>query len=1150
MSENDDDAVDGAGRASHGGDDSADFDLSPEEASALYWAKLDEKSQNSRREGAQKLAAFIDGPARAFRTPQGDHTTNVCRQDGGMWALPPPELGELLRLLEACRREGSTMHFCERQAAAGYLHSGLMIDYDIKLKARPPPLDARQLQQVAAAVAARLQRDVDWGAARRVDEPAGKARFHIFIITKPAPTPLAGGAWKYGLHVLVPGVRLPVPYKKWLMREFRSEPAVLAVMRELGADGNPADCLDLQSGSVPVLFFGSCKNAAGAVPYDLAAAYEVAIDFAPTTVDYVAPPFLCQLTPAQLAPLCLAGELALVAESPDAPLVRKRDYKPRDEIMSTALAYCERAPAGAAQLAGAQSELAQLTLRDHAARELHALLDLLPPDFYQARNRWRDVVYAIANTSEEYRPLALWFSQRCRHRSRPAESRAGDLPAMWDEAVARRGAAGASARPLTARSVAFWARQANPERAAAAARQTCFVIASEFAYEHQGRLEHSMIAAVLRAMVGSKFVADVEGDGRSYAWYEFVMPDEPMRPGEVWKWRKEATPESLHLCLSERVPAVLRDVARHFEGKRAAARDEQEAKHFGSIVKNLHKSIASLFNHNFKVNAVAQAAFLFRRRGFAESLDLNPELFGCLNGVLRLGARCELVACFHEWPVSRFAPVHWKPFDPEDPWVRIVLDMVAAIIPEPDARDFILFHASQGLSCKPKEGVMLMIPGGGQNGKTALMRGIAKSLGPVAEKFNIQLMCSEREDADRPNSAVMRFKYLNYAYAEESNRAQTLNVARMKEMVAAGGGEVSGRDLNSKQETFDMRANIVVASQYSFIVDTTDHGTWRRLRYYKAKTKFRRHPDPNDPFERQEDQRYARQYVTDPQFRTAMLSVLSHYYERLENEYGGELTAVPCPTIEAETQAFRLEQDSLHRWICESVVVSRDFAQDYPLSVLSSLYSEWYTRNIDRKRHVASDTIVELQMSVLSKYTKLAPNRSTVLRGCRVLTPDAPELRDGEELLCEVEQRGKHSAADWSMMKAAAAPVSGNGVAADGLPWWAARSGGGSSGGSGSSSGSSGSGTSGGSSSGSGSGGSAAAGDDESAAADFEAATRWRAADAARQHGAAEARLEAAAVRLDAAVAAITADGRAVDDMFNELYGTAAPSAAEAVAAP
>jgi hypothetical protein len=396
--------------------------------------------------------------------------------------------------------------------------------------------------------------------------------------------------------------------------------------------------------------------------------------------------------------------------------------------------------------------------------------------------------------------------------------------------------------------------------------------------------------------------------------------------------------------------------------------------------------------------------------------------------VLRVGPRCSLIDHFHEFPVSRYSPVAWKPFNPEDPWTKLALDAIADIIVEPDARDWILFHAAQGLSGDPKEGLLLMWEGGGQNGKTSFLRWVAKALGPYADKFNIQLMCSEREDADRPNSAMMRFKHLNYAYSEESNKSQSLNVARMKEMVNAG--EVSGRDLNSKQETFTMRANLVAASQYSFIVNTTDHGTWRRLRHYVSKARFRRDPDPSNPFEKADDQRFVREYPSDPQFQSSVLSILSHYYERLQNEYRGELKLVRSPTIDGETDVFRVGQDSLHRWISQSVVLSPD-AADYTLAALGGHYVDWYAANVERRAQAAGGVLKEIESSALSKYLKPGLNGAQILKGCRVLTPAEPTMRAGEEPIVAVEARGGRTAAEAAAEDAAATGKRRN--------WWDAR---------------------------------------------------------------------------------------------------------------
>ena len=1025
---------------------------SPAETEAAVRAAISESAVKKRMAGSRALTAWLRDVAHSWITPKNDEGTNVIDQGERVtYNLGRAALSTLFGHLEVARLEGTAAHFSERQGTVAAPNCGIMLDYDIVTRLRQPQLSDRLYYRFAGALVSRLSHDLIMtasgaasgaaaGAASGV--AAGERRLHVFFIVKPEAVALPQSAdggeqlYKFGLHVLVPGVQTGRSYKKWLIREFRSEPGIMAAISELGAVGEPADCLDQNSASVPVLFFGSCKR--GGTPYVLGAALEVTVDCSaggPAGAAWVAPPVIRKILPAELAGFNLVAELSLThaAEYADgrAPFVTKLQYECTAEVAAAAGDWADRAADGAIPdeaLLLAEHTLSTLTLHNAEARHLHALLDLLPVEFSSDRNRWRDVIFALANTSDQYKPLAVWFSQRCPQKW--ADGGPAALDALWADAVARTGGS-----TLTLRSIAHWARAANPERYSEVMERSYFTMLTSFVYEHGGRLQHYMIAKVLYAMLGTKFCVDIDVGARgglAYCWFEFVLPGQQMRAGEVWKWRRETEPDDVHIYMSEKLSRVLDQISDHLEEKRTGAADEDAGRYYRDLGKSFAVSKGNLYNDTFKNGVIRQAGYLFRRRGFAETLDKLPGLFGTLNGVLRVSPKCELIDHFHEYPVSRYSPVAWKPFDPEDPWTKLALGAIADIIVEPDARDWILFHAAQGLSGDPKEGLFLMWEGGGQNGKTSFLRWVAKALGPYADKFNIQLMCSDREDADRPNSAMMRFKNLNYAYSEESNKSQSLNVARMKEMVNAG--EVSGRDLNSKQETFTMRANLVAASQYSFIVNTTDHGTWRRLRHYTSKARFRRDPDPTNPFEKPDDQRFVREYPSDPQFQSSILSILSHYYERLQNEYRGELKQVRSPTIDTETEHFRVEQDALHRWICQHVVAStpENGAMDYPLGTLSALYAEWYSKNIERRHHTAGAVIKELESSALCKYLKPGLNGTLILRGCRILTTEDVALRDGEEFLAVAEARGGRTAAEIAALRERAA--------ADPRPWWAARS--------------------------------------------------------------------------------------------------------------
>jgi phage/plasmid-associated DNA primase len=541
-----------------------------------------------------------------------------------------------------------------------------------------------------------------------------------------------------------------------------------------------------------------------------------------------------------------------------------------------------------------------------------------------------------------------------------------------------------------------------------------------------------MFAQALQKMVGSRFCVDIDPTGRSaasYTWYEFVTPGIQMIPGEVWKWRKEASPDTIQMYISEELATATNKISIYLDECKSKADSDELLKYYKILETNFNRTKLKLYDDGFKAAIIRQCSPLFRRRGFSDKLDTVSFLFGTANGVLHLDRTCTLIDHFHEYPVSIFSPVAYHKFDPgaPGPWHQIVLDAVADIIAEPDARDWILFHAAQSLSGCPKEGLMLLWEGGGQNGKTSFLRWVAKALGPRADKFNIQLMCSEREDADKPNSAMMRFKHLTYAYSEESNKSTVMNVARMKEMVNPG--EVSGRDLNSRQETFTMKANLVAASQYSFIINTTDHGTWRRLCHYTSKRKFRRDPDPNNEFEKKDDHRFVREYPDNPEFQSAFLSILVHYYERLQNEYNGELKSVNSPTISSESENFRRGQDTLHRWLSQFVMMSPSRGEEIPVAGLSAKYIEWYSMHIQKTKNNATalsacEIIKEIESSAISKHLRPASNGVMMLRGCRILPPDDNTLYPDETSLvaADLPRPDDPTCRD------------------DGLNWWEARS--------------------------------------------------------------------------------------------------------------
>jgi phage/plasmid-associated DNA primase len=277
------------------------------------------------------------------------------------------------------------------------------------------------------------------------------------------------------------------------------------------------------------------------------------------------------------------------------------------------------------------------------------------------------------------------------------------------------------------------------------------------------------------------------------------------------------------------------------------------------------------------------------------------------------------------------------------------------------------------------------------------MRLLAKVFGIYGTKLNISLFTSERESADRPNSAVMQLKGRRFGYVEETKKAEILNDQRLKEIVNAG--DISARDLNTKQDCFEVTANIMVGQNYDFTIKTRDHGTWRRLRHYTSKVQFRSNPNPDNPFDRKEDPRYLNEYVKDPNCLTAMLSILVYFYERLQTEYGGQLKNIKCETLDRETEIFRNSQDPMNLFITELVVEAPEYEEYYLVEEVGNRYHSWL-QNRNRGAKMERDELVEeVHNSALQKYIVRRENKPSILKGIRILANASEPLSESEKYI-------------------------------------------------------------------------------------------------------------------------------------------------------
>ena len=500
--------------------------------------------------------------------------------------------------------------------------------------------------------------------------------------------------------------------------------------------------------------------------------------------------------------------------------------------------------------------------------------------------------------------------------------------------------------------------------------------------EYNARLNHELIADLAHMLYKNNFLATVDTlfVKTTTQWYEFIHGDSNSLTYNRWKWC--AIPKPFHLDT-----LISRDIRGLISAAMNILREHGESDKF---VEKLNASKLILGSRSYKNSVLEECAYRFNDIKAVTLFDKNPVVFGVGNGVLHLPVIDDktppyLIQSPHSFYITKTTRVRYQQFDPKDEKTIILLNAIADI-PEIDVRIWILFHLGSGLYRGTKDSPILLLKGGGCNGKSLLMKMTQSALGPeYSIKLPITLLTSQRENPNQANSACMGLKDKGFAYFEESNMRDILNTARLKDFVSTG--DISCRDLHKKQEIFKLTSSLIACSNYDFIIKSSDNGTWRRIRYYSMKTKFCNTPDPLNQHEKQDNPLFMTKYPEDPEFQSAFLSILVHFWTRLVNEYDGQIKNVISLNLEHETELYRNSQDVLNLFIYSRFCIIRDTDDHYEdLKTFATSFIHLAQNN--NPLGTPSETLLEitvsdLENSVISKMITTDRTRNVrVVKNC------------------------------------------------------------------------------------------------------------------------------------------------------------------------
>jgi phage/plasmid-associated DNA primase len=942
----------------------------------------------------RNLTSFLqDGN---FTTEKRDQNTNIIDvAEKKTYNINSDYIGDFFTVLDACRQENRLLHFSERQETAIVSQSGIMIDFDYLQSTREPKITIRHIDAVCTRIAKILIQLLEFGEY---------AKFKVFVIKKsevaPYDSKAHGHVFKDGFHILIPELQVTKGFKRYLNQEIVNRKVISTVFSDIEHLDDVNLMLDKLSASNPVHFYGNSKP--DKPPYKLTRVYEytydACVDDTGVTCECITVDDLLECK-GVYKDLNLTYELSLsftLQECNKRPTwLQKKQYKYKTNLEIPIQLLLEKTSRGilqAEEILEADNSVDILAMCNAEVKYLKQLLEIIDISYATEYDKWFKVICAIAHTGHSYKPLAVWFSHR-----KPEAWSADEIGRVWDEATSAKYAR----KPVTKRSLMYWARISSPERYKDINHNNYVQILARGLYDNEGRVEHSVVAQTLHAMIGDKFIVDSGYDDRlrniGSCWFEFVLPGQAMKKGEIYKWRKEITPDNVHLFISNHLPKVYSQLAKDVKTKRENAKDQEEAAYWTQVERTFRIYKSKLCNNGFQNGIILQAQYMFRQRGFIDQLDKDDNIIGVGNGVLVIGRNPVLIQGFHEYRISKYTEVDYLPYNPQCIYTQTLLNAFKDIFPEKDVFEFMMYHAALGLDSRESACMLLLLVGGGRNGKSFYAKMIHNTLGnSYCGSGKPGLLTSVHEKAGDANSAQMQMKDKRYFYFDEFNKSEVLNMARVKSIVSPGWQ--SGRDLYATQSNFINTCNPIALSNFDFIIDTTDHGTWRRIYYYKNKVRFCENPTAGNPYEKKVNDKFILEYTNKTEYKQAMLSILAHYYSKLWELYDGDIKKVPVPTMVYEQEEFRNRQDSLNKFITTLIVCSPNAA---PISqdTLAARYIEWYMHNVRRCAMTLTDVHSQFENSRLSEYLIHDAANIKYLHGHRLKPAVEDPLRPGESLI-------------------------------------------------------------------------------------------------------------------------------------------------------
>lgn len=594
-----------------------------------------------------------------------------------------------------------------------------------------------------------------------------------------------------------------------------------------------------------------------------------------------------------------------------------------------------------------ETQKLQLICENRDARYYSIILDSLPADYRTDYNKWASVTRSFKDR-RDYRVLLHEFAKETPF--------ASDFKRVWNN------------NDTTGRVPAgyFYQECLRIPGFEESIHKFYRTLLEVSLYDTSCNISSMVCATIISMFTNGLFY--LTNDGKDEKWWRFIGKHQEEKEGEIYKWKEiQAKPYFLHNIIRSTFKNMF-DVVKNKIELDIADRSNHK-KLFDSLTTSKNK-FEKLPIYNEIIEMIKPRIYW---NNIANVLDSYKDVVGTKNGVLYLDLesadpRPRLITGYSKYFVTKWANANYIPYDPDNEYVKLWRQIYKDIFIEPDVCQFIWYMLSTGMDQIAKVWKILQIVAGGSNGKSVALDNPLYVYNTYAVKLRPDTITAK----NKPGAAdenLMDLKGHNLGIITETNEGDELVSSRIKEVTEY---VKRSRGLYAKNESFETNITVILASNFPLIIDN-DGGTDRRLLFVNAKSVFRDNPDPENPFEKKVNRSYETLAMTNPKAADALFSILAYERCELQRLYKSNMDIVPIPTIDAETQIYKTDQNYFAKFLCTRLVNMYGYNPDgrRRKEITEDQINEYYTEKcVTRPEKLHENTIGNAFISWAKKYNE------------------------------------------------------------------------------------------------------------------------------------------------------------------------------------